>query len=82
MDGKERQKDAYPDPMAKIQPTDIFCFVVKWRSWIVGIGTATTAKSDAMFRTAWARATFSRHLVVPDLRGLHGPPVILVRAKV
>lgn len=41
-----------------------------------------TARSDMMLREAWASATFSRHVMVPDLRGLHGPPVIIHRTKV
>lgn len=44
---------------------------------MVGIGRATTAKSDAIFSTACDKVTVSRHFVVPVLRGLHGPPVIM-----
>lgn len=76
------KREAYPDPRARRQPTMALRFSEKWRLWIVGMGRAMTAKSDAIFRTAWDRATFSRHLVVPDLRGLHGAPVMMHKARV
>lgn len=65
-----------------MHPTESFCFNVKLSLWIVGMGIAMTAKSETMFITACAKATFSKQLVVPDFKGLHGPPVMLVKVKV
>jgi NADH:ubiquinone oxidoreductase subunit F (NADH-binding) len=46
------------------------------------MGKAITAMSDAMFKTDCAKATFSRHTVVPVLSGLHGPPTMVHNTRV
>jgi len=59
-----------------------FCLVDSCSDRMVGMGTNATAKSDAMFSTACASATFIRHDKVPSFNGLHGPPVMLVSTAV
>lgn len=71
-----------PFPEARSEFTVSFCSRENWKPIIVGIGRAMTAKSDAIFSTARDGATFIRYLVVSDLRGIQGDPVIKHKAKV